>query len=56
MVFEVWEKVTLNCLFNDVRWNSCFFYYKDLQPSISKLYIDLNREVFDKEVQVKSNS
>ena len=53
MVFEIWEKFTLNCLLDDTRWNSCFFYCKDLQPSKSKLYIDLNRDVFDKEFYVK---
>lgn len=53
MVFEIWEKVTLNCLLDDARWNSCLFYCKDLQPYKSKLYIDLNRDVFDKEFHVK---
>jgi hypothetical protein len=52
MKFEIWEKVTLNCLLDDVRWNSCFFYCKDLKPGKSKLYIDLNRDVFDKESRV----
>ena len=32
---------------------SYFFYCKDLQPSKSKLYSDLNRDVFDKEFCVK---
>lgn len=53
MVSEIWEKVNSNYLLDDVRWNSCFFYCKDLQPSESKLYIDFNRDVFDKEFHVK---
>jgi hypothetical protein len=53
MVFEIWEKVTLNCLLDDVRWHSCFFYCKDLQASKPKLYVDLNRDVSDKEFRVK---
>jgi len=53
MEIEIWEKVTLNCLLDDVRWNSCFFYCKDLQPGKSKLYVDFNRDVFEKEFHVK---
>lgn len=52
MVFEIWE-VTLTCLLDDVGQNSCFFYWKDLQPSKSKLYFDFDRDVFDKQFRVK---
>lgn len=50
MVFEILEKVTLNYLCNDVSCNSCSFYCTDLKHSKSKLYTDLNSDVFDKEI------